>query len=372
MNIVFVTGTRADFGKLKPLISKVVSLENDFNVSIVVTGMHLLNEFGFTAKEVQKIFPGKEIFLEGQHYQEDMSLGFARFTQNFTTYLKSNPSDLIVVHGDRFDALAASIVANTLMVPVAHIEGGEVSGTIDEAIRHSISKFSHIHFVANKDAYKRVRRLGEDPSKIFVVGSPETDVLLSNSLPSIETVKAKYNIEFDSYAILCFHPVVNETELLEEQLDQIDRFVCAAEQNFIWIYPNNDKGSFCIIERIKKFKNSNKIKSFESLRFESYISLLKNADFIVGNTSSGVREAPTLGVPCINLGTRQNGRVDNELVYETNIDSEAMLNVLSKIRELSITNKYMNFGSGNVADKIVDVLKDINVGKVGVQKYFHD
>lgn len=372
MKIVFVTGTRADFGKLKPLISKIDVMPNQFSVSIVVTGMHLLDQFGFTAKEVQKVFPGKEVFLEGQRYQEEMTLGFARFTQNFTGYLEECRPDLVVVHGDRFDALAASIVANSLMVPVAHIEGGEVSGTIDEAIRHSVSKFSHIHFVANEEAGKRVRRLGEDPNKIFVVGSPETDVLLGDDVPSLSEVKEKYDIAFDQYSILCFHPVVNEIEKLGAQLDEIEKFVREVDENLIWIYPNNDKGSLYIIERIKELRQLKKIKVFESLRFEYYVSLLRNANFVLGNTSSGVREAPVLGVPCINVGSRQNGRVDSQLVLDTEIDFSAMMSSLKKVRVMNVSGGHTNFGSGSVADKIVKVLNDINIGKVEIQKVFHE
>ena len=372
MNICFVTGTRADFGKLKPLITKLSVEDSGFNVSIVVTGMHLLEQFGNTAMEVEKVFPGKSVHLEGQKYQEEMTFGFARFTRNFGHYLEENEVDLVVVHGDRFDALAAAIVSNSFMTPVAHIEGGEVSGTIDEAIRHSVSKFSHIHFVANEEAHRRVRRLGENPEYIFVVGSPETDVLLGEDLPSIENVRSLYDVEFENYAILCFHPVVNEVEEIEQQLDELEEFILNANNNFIWVYPNNDKGSALIIDRIKKLSNLGNLKSFESLRFECYISLLRNADYIVGNTSSGVREAPVLGVPSINIGSRQNGRVESDLVFNSDIDTDSMLCCLEKIKKMSAGIRSFNFGSGSVSEQIATILEEINIRKLDVQKFFHD
>ena len=239
---LFVTGTRADFGKIKSILLGMSDAVNDFDVELVVTGMHLLSEFGNTKYEIDKFFSGRKYEVEGQRFQENMTSGFARFSLGFLDVLKVSKPDFVVVHGDRFDALGAAIASSNEGIPVVHIEGGEVSGTIDEAIRHSISKFSHVHLVSNEIAKKRVAQLGEDIGHIYVTGSPETDIFFSDNLPTLEATKLYYDIDFEKYAIFCFHPVTTEFDSLEQQISSLISFASSTELGIIWIYPNNDKG----------------------------------------------------------------------------------------------------------------------------------
>ena len=210
--ILFLTGTRADFGKLKPLISAVKN-SGDFNYLIAVTGMHLSERYGNTQVEIEKAgFTNRKAFANVDEKHRS-AVVLANTISGLTSVVDDFRPDLLVVHGDRIEALAGAITGALSNVRVAHIEGGEFSGTIDESLRHAITKLSHLHFVANTSAAKTVQQLGEDPSSIFVIGSPEIDLMLSPHLPSIESVRRHYEIAFDRYAILIFHSVTTEQKL---------------------------------------------------------------------------------------------------------------------------------------------------------------
>ena len=370
MKYLIVTGTRADFGKLKGLIKKLDSDHGD-EVVIIATGMHLLEEFGQTVIEIEKLFPGKIKRIEGQKFQENMSIGLSRFIKNFDFLLKAEEPDLVIVHGDRFDALGASIVASNRSIHVLHIEGGEVSGTIDEAIRHSVTKFSHIHMVSNETSRNRVIQLGENPERTFITGSPETDILTSSALPELEYVKNRYEITYSEYSIFCFHPVTSEYQEISTQIKVLISFAESIDENIIWIYPNNDAGGSIIIKELQKINNP-QIKIFDSIRFENYVTLLKNSKMIVGNSSSGVREAPVLGVPCLNVGSRQQGRVQSELVHETKIDIECLMRSYELIKSSKPTNSDRQFGEGDVADKIIKIIKGLDLNSISIQKTFYE
>ena len=195
--------------------------------------------------------------------------------------------------------------------------------------------------------------------------------MLSSNLPSKKETFLRYDIEFDNYCIFCFHPVTSELNKTRSYIREIIEFAKLIKKQIIWIYPNNDNGSNIIIEEIKKI-TSPKIKFFESLRFEHYITLLKNCEMIVGNSSSGVREAPVFGVPCINLGSRQSGRVKNNMIFNTDIDIKKMQEAYNKILISDSGNKNFKFGKGNVAKKITKILKTINMMEVPIQKKFYE
>ena len=207
--IVFLTGTRADFGKLKSLMSISQNSEN-FEVHLFVTGMHMNSLYGFTVDEIVKA-GFKNIYKYINHESiEYMDRNLAKTIDGFSQYIAQISPDLIVVHGDRVEALAGAIVGSLNNILVAHIEGGEVSGTIDELIRHSVTKMSHIHLVANSEAKKRLIQLGEFEKSVFTLGSPDLDLMDEKSLPSLKKVKDYYDILFDDFAIAMFHPITTE------------------------------------------------------------------------------------------------------------------------------------------------------------------
>lgn len=371
MRLVFISGTRADFGKIKPVILEALSRNQE--VHVVATGMHLIESMGYTYKEIEKIQNISLHKIDGQELKDSLVTGFHKFTRNLLQYLKKNISntDFVFVHGDRFDALAGAIVCNELSIKVAHIEGGEVSGTIDEAIRHSVSKFAHVHFVSNRAAEQRVLRLGENPENIIVSGSPETDVLLSEDLPSLEESKKRYNIDFESYIIFCFHPVTSEISKLKNQLENIKEFLSYIEENIIWIMPNNDNGRELIIDSFQSFTDS-KIRKFQSIRFEHYLSLLKHSKAIIGNSSSGIREAPVFGVPTLNIGSRQHGRSLSPTVINVDCVKKDLLLAWRHLLELKIRNNEVHFGSGSVSKTILDNLELLAKKNVSIQKIYYD
>src|SRR4030095_3338465 len=239
--------------------------------------------------------------------------------------------DLIVVHGDRIEALAGATVGALNNILVAHIEGGELSGTVDELIRHAVSKLSHTHFVANDEAKKRLMQMGELEESVFVIGSPDMDVMLSENLPGIEAVKEYYEIEFDNYALSIFHPVTTEFDLMPEHAANYFEALAHSGLNYVAIYPNNDKGSDIIMQQVKKLQHHSNFKVFPSLRFEYFLTLLKHASFIIGNSSAGIREAPCYGIHTVNVGTRQNGRSRNPHIINTSYEVTDILKGLRKV-----------------------------------------
>ncbi len=370
--IMFLTGTRADYGKIKSVIKK---LENTrgFQTYIYVTGMHLNKKYGSTYKAIEK--DGfKNIFLS-QPIQEyfTMDIALAENIKQFSEYVKIIKPDLIVVHGDRLEALAGVIVGSFNNIYVAHIEGGEVSGTIDESIRHAISKLSHFHFVSSKKAKERLIQMGEDKNNIYVTGSPNIDILLSDNLPVLDSVKEYYDIEYENYAILIYHPVTTELTNIKSNCKILINALQKTNDNFIVIYPNNDMGNEIIMNEYNNLKSNNKFKIFPSLEFEKFLTLLKNAKYIIGNSSAGIMESGIYGVPAINIGSRQNGRYDDKKVF--NIQSidyrEAdILNAISNIEDYRIINKF--FGKGNSSELILKELRKKSFWNNNVQKTFHD
>jgi UDP-N-acetylglucosamine 2-epimerase (hydrolysing) len=254
---------------------------------------------------------------------------------------------------------------------VSHVEGGEVSGTIDELIRHSITKLSHLHFVSNKEAKNRVIQLGEEENNVYVIGSPDIDVMLSSDLPDIKKSKERYEIDFDDYGIFIYHPVTTELSKLSDNIKKVVTAIIVSEENYIVIYPNNDEGSEIIFNEYKRFEDENNFKIFPSIRFEYFLTMLKNSKFIIGNSSSGIREAEIYGVPSINIGTRQNNRSLNEDIINVSENKAEILNAIDKAQSLDLKQKY-SFGSGKSSEEFIEILSDKNIWNISYQKNFVD
>ena len=334
--IVFITGTRADYGKLKSLILK-VQRDKRFKSYLVITGMHILKKFGYTKVEIDKDKIKNCYKFSNQFNTNSMDIILANTIKGLNKFLSNKKVDLIVVHGDRIESLAAAITGNLNNIKIAHIEGGEISGTVDEIIRHSISKLSHLHFVTNKIAKQRLIQMGEVKKNIFTIGSPDVDIILSNNLPNIAAVKKKYEIKFDEFAICIFHPVTTELKKIEHQIDLLVSNLIKSKFNYVILYPNNDMGSEIIFNKINwlKQKKLENFKILPSMRFEYYLALLKNSNFIIGNSSSGIMEAPYYGVPTIDLGTRQANRAKIKSIFSTN-NYSIILDLIKKFKKNNI------------------------------------
>jgi UDP-N-acetylglucosamine 2-epimerase (hydrolysing) len=369
-NILFITGTRADFGKLKSLIN-ITSKSKQFSVNIFATGMHLQSKYGYTIDEIYKcgyknIFP-----YINQTAENSMDCTLAKTIEGLSNYVKEFKPDLIIIHGDRVEALAGAIVGTLNNILVAHIEGGEVSGTIDELLRHSISKLCHIHFVSNAAAKKRLIQMGEMSENIFIIGSPDVDVMLSKKLPDAEQMRKRYGIKFKKYSVLLFHPVTTEISKIELYSENLARAITDSNLNYVVIYPNNDLGSSAILNHFKAFQDNDKIKIFPSIRFEYFLSLLKNASMIVGNSSAGIREAPYYGVPVVNIGTRQQNRALHKDIINTDYSYENILKSIRKASEAKFKKEKL-FGKGNSDKLFSGIISDKKFWNINIQKQFRD
>lgn len=367
--ILFLTGTRADFGKIKSLVS-VLDNHREFEVFVFVTGMHLQKEYGYTLIEIERCnFKNVEAF-ENHTHETTMDLTLAKTIEGFSAYCKTIEPDLIVIHGDRVETLAGAIVGSLNNILVAHIEGGELSGTVDELIRHSVTKLSHIHFVSNNEAAKRLIQMGETESSIFTIGSPDIDIMFSDNLPSKDSVKEYYKIEFKEYAIVMFHPVTTEAKQMEQYAKDFVESLVLANENFVVIYPNNDLGSKYIIDAYQKVKDNPRFRIFPSLRFEYFLVLLKNAKFIIGNSSAGIREAPYYGIPIINIGTRQQNRTLNADILNVDYQKENISGALQTVNTHKINAAGNDFGKGNSAELFLNSLLSGKIWEINHQKEF--
>lgn len=371
--IVFLTGTRADYGKIKSLIESVEAMEG-YEACIFATGMHMLSKYGNTYKEILKDGYQNIYTYINQSGKESMDIILSNTILGFGNYVAEMKPDAIVVHGDRLEALAGAIVGAFNNIKVFHIEGGEVSGTIDESIRHAITKFAHYHLVSNEKAKKRIIQLGESEENIFVFGSPDIDVMLSDTLPDIEAVRTYYDIPFPNYAVFMYHPVTTEVELLPEHVKAVVDGVLRSERNYVVIYPNNDNGTDIILKELERLHGNSRFRVLPSMRFEFFLSLLKNAEFVIGNSSSGIREAGVYGIPAIDVGTRQGGRYilgENKHIVHVEETEDAICFAIEQVLKLKLEPSF-DFGSGNSTEVFKSIITDENVWERQVQKRFVD
>ena len=368
-NLLFLTGTRADFGKLEPLA--VAARDAGHGVTFFVTGMHMLDRYGLTKIEVHRM-PGVKVheFLN-QRPGDPQDVILAKTVMGFSDYITEHRPDLIVVHGDRIEALAGALVAATNYIPSAHVEGGEVSGTIDEVFRHCNTKLAAQHFVSSEQAARRVMALGEPADTIHVIGSPELDFHMGPSGVTLDEVRAHYAIPFDDYGIAVFHPVTSEAATMGAQADGLFGALDASGQNFVVIAPNNDPGSeaiFAVLDRLPK----DRFRVLPSMRFAHFSELMKNAACMVGNSSAGVREAPFLGLPSLDIGTRQSNRSDAPSVTACEASDRTTILDFLATHWGRPADRHEGFGQGSAAERFVAVLARPDFWALSLQKAFRD
>jgi len=368
--ILFVTGTRADFGKIKSLMDKVEKMEG-FELHVLVTGMHMMKLYGSTFNEVKKQNYKNSYLISNQHIDEPMCSILSNTISIISRLVNSIDPEMIVVHGDRIEALAGATVGALNHIRVCHIEGGELSGTIDDSIRHSITKLSHIHMVANDEAKQRLIQMGENKKAIFIIGSPDLDIMDSESLPSLEEAKNHYEINFKNYGIVMFHPVTSEEKDIHKYTENLFKVLDNSGKQYIVIYPNNDPGSLKILDVIEKYKKHVNFRVFPSINFESFLVLLKNSELIIGNSSAGVREAPFYGLPSVNVGTRQNSRFRGPSVLDCGYSEKEIEYALGQVDKLDV-EKSTWFGKGNSTELFESHIDSERMWDIPVQKVFVD
>lgn len=377
--ICVVTGSRAEYGSLYWLI-KEIEADQDLELQIIVTGMHLSSEFGFTYKEIKKDFKiDKKINM---HLSSDTSIGISRSMgiaqASFAkAYSKLKP-DIIVILGDRYEIFSAASAAMIARIPLAHIHGGEATeGSIDEAIRHSITKMSHLHFTATDEYKNRVIQLGENPTRVFNVGGMGIENIKKLNLLNKNEFEKSINFKLNKKNILItFHPVTLEKNASKKQfqelLDAIDEL---EDTNIIFTKANSDIDGKIINKMIDKYVNKNFYKSrvFISLGQLRYLSALQYMDAIVGNSSSGLTEAPSYKIGTINVGDRQKGRIKANTVIDCLADKASIKNsfkvLYSKKFQSVLKNSKNPYGDCCASQKIVKVLKTVSLDNI-LKKFF--
>ena len=375
MKIFIVTERRADFSRFRPIL-KLIKKENKINYQLVVTGLHLVKKYGYTINEIKKdkikihnkfVMFNKKYFHhnDGAAMSDAMGIAF----RNLSKILKKSKPDLILSGFDIAANFALTVCGAHMNIPVAHIQGGEVSGTIDESIRHGMSKFSNIHFTANKETENRLIKMGEIKKNIFVVGCPSIDALKSEKQITQKKIFAKFKLDLTKpYSIVIQHSVTSEIYSAQKQMKQTILALKKFDMQHLIIFPNNDAGSDKIIKMIKK----SNLNCVPSLNLTEYKTLLANCEILIGNSSSGVHEAATFKIPVVNIGTRQNGRTKPKNVL--NVDHNPV--EIIKAIKLGLSNRFKKkikniknpYGDGNSATKIVKIIKSLNLKKFNTQK----
>lgn len=374
-HVWFLTGTRADFGKLKPLIAAAAAVPG-VRVTVLATGMHLLDRYGYTVLEVRRLPPPirvREFANQAEGATSDEIL--ADTVRSLGRLLAEQRPDLLVVHGDRIEALGGAAAGALLGIRVAHVEGGERSGTIDGVLRHAVSKLSHVHLVANEEAAQRVEQLGEDPASVHVIGSPDIDVMLSSDLPSLESVFDAYDLDLDPqrYAIALLHSVTTEPpEAAGAAAAAMLDALAAHDLDAVVVYPNNDPGGAAILDAYEQPRPHPRLRFFPSVRFEAFLTLLRHARAIVGNSSAGVREAPLYGVPAVNIGSRQRDRSQHGLIVPSDADAASIGRALELALAMERRPITDHFGSGDSALRFASLLTSDELWSVDLDKRFLD
>ncbi|MGY6633838.1 MAG: UDP-N-acetylglucosamine 2-epimerase [Alkalilacustris sp.] len=367
-HILFVTGTRADFGKLEPLAA--AARDAGFRVGFFVTGMHMLDRYGLTKLEVRRM-PGVEVteFLN-QREGDPQDMIFAKTVIGFSDHVRQARPDLIVVHGDRVEAMATAFVAATNNLRCAHVEGGEVSGTIDEVFRHCNTKLATLHLVSSQTAAARVRAMGEAAAAVAVIGSPELDSHARPSGVSLDEVRARYAIPFAEYGIAVFHPVTSEPDI-GAQAAAFFATLEASGRAFVVIHPNNDPGCDAILATIEALP-AERFRALPSMRFAYFSQLLRDAACVVGNSSAGVREAPFLGIPSLDVGTRQTNRARGPSLSRAAARDAAAIGAFLAREWGRRYPRDTQFGQGDAASAFARLLAADTIWSQPLQKRFHD
>lgn len=381
--ICVITGSRAEYGLLFWII-KGIHEDPELELQLVVTGMHLSPEFGLTVGEIEKdgfpIAERVEMLLSSDTESAiaaSMGLGMIGFAKAYERLMP----DVLVVLGDRFEIFSAIAAAVPFKIPVAHIHGGEITeGAIDELFRHSITKMSHLHFTATELSAQRVRQMGEPSENVFCFGSPAIDNVFSLDLMSREQLCRELGIPFGrKIGVVTYHPVTLANETPEVQMSELLKAI-ESISGIYWIFtmPNADSGGRIIIKMLNDFitRNSEKGKAFISLGQVKYLSLLKYACLMVGNSSSGLIEAPSFALPVVNIGNRQDGRIKGKNVIDVPdckhyMIVDAVNKALTEDFMKAIKNSKNPYGTGNASFKIVETLKAIDLNSI-IKKRFQD
>lgn len=382
--IAVVTATRAEYGLLSPVIKKLREYENEeFKVCLIVTGTHLKKEFGFTADEIEKDDVRIDFKIEIPVKNEtasDISDNQAETLKKFTGLFAKEKFDAVMLLGDRYETLAIAIAAGNSNTPVFHLCGGDTTeGAMDEWIRHSITKIGYLHFVTNEVSKRRVIQMGENPERVYNYGSTGIDNVYRLSDMTKNEVLESIGLKDCRYALCTYHPVTLEGNSEEEQIDAfVESIKAFPEIMFIVTKANSDRGGSRINSLLEDAAKKNEnMRLYDSLGVRRYLSLMKYAEFVLGNSSSGILETPAFHIPTVNIGDRQRGRLQSESIINCLPSKEdiikAIKTALSDDFKKICLSAVCEYGDGYAAEKIaakcVEVIKE---DKIDLKKRFYD
>ena len=364
--IFYVSGTRADYGLMRETL-KILDKDDDINLSICVTGMHLSSLYGKTINEIKndgfKICATISTEVENTTHSE-MAKAIGHNIINLTDIFAKERPDIVLLLGDRGEMLAAAIAAVHLNIPIVHLHGGERSGTVDEMIRHAISKLAHYHFVATEASKVRLIAMGEIDNSIFVVGAPGLDEIKLHIPCSKEDFINQYQFNPQKQiALLIYHPVVQEYEELKLQFSNTLKAALSLDLQIICLQPNSDAGGQLIREELTQYENHPNIKIIKHLLRKQYIDCLANVNVMLGNSSSGIIEAASFNLPVVNIGSRQNLRERSNNVIDVDNNFESIKKSLEKALKQIYRNYRNCYGDGNTSERCYYLLKNINLNK---------
>jgi len=377
-----VTVARSDYGIYLPLLRK-IQADPDLRLHLIVAGMHLSPEFGLTVKAIEadgfEIGERVEMLLSSdtpEGIAKSMGLGTIGFAQ---AYARFQP-DILVVLGDRFEMHAAALAALPFKIPVAHIHGGEITqGAIDDALRHSMTKLSHLHFVSTQEYAQRVIQMGEEPWRVTVSGAPSLDNLRVTRLLAREELAARFDLHLDEppFLLVTFHPVTLEYEQTEWQVTELLAALEVCGLPVVFTMPNADTSGRTIARMIEEFvATHSSAQAVDNLGTQGYFSMMALAAAMVGNSSSGIVEAASFELPVVNVGSRQRGRVRGTNVIDVDYKRTSILEGLQRALDPKFRAKLRGirnpYGSGGASEKIIEVLKQVRLDDKLVMKHFHD
>ncbi|AIQ14805.1 UDP-N-acetylglucosamine 2-epimerase [Paenibacillus durus] len=372
--VLVVTGTRADYGIYYPILQSIEE-DADLDLHLLVTGMHLSPQFGYTIQHIRqdgfRISAQVDCLIQGStHGNMAKSIGLAIL--GMTQALEMIEPDCMLILGDRGEMLAAAIAASHMNILLFHLHGGEVSGTIDESVRHAISKLSHVHLTATEASRERLIKMGEDPWRVHVVGAPRIETMMNTRLPELTQVKQKYDLHMSNdYILFIYHPVTTEAANLAI-LKEMVQILLDSGKDLLCVMPNADAGADAIKEVYNHFARHPHLFRVTNLQHLDYLTMLRNAAVLAGNSSSGIIEAASFHVPVINIGNRQGRRERSGNVIDISEDAAelapALHNALSESFRKSVAEMDNVYGKANTSSSIVSRLKEISKTDEWIQK----
>ena len=372
--ISITTGSRAEYGVIKPFLNDIIKSKK-LELYLIVTGMHLSKKYGLTLKDIKKdgfkIYATIDSVPQGNttfHMAKAVGTGICRFSEVFR---KLKP-DLNVIIGDRDEMLSSAIAAYHMNIPNVHIHGGEISGGIDEYNRHAITKMSNIHFAPTKKSKLRIIKMGEEPKYVFHTGALAIDEIKNNKISTKKYFEKKYGVKIDKDTIVLLqHPVTTESSSSKNQIIQTLNAIVKIGKQTISITPNSDAGNQEIFNNLKKYsKKYEFIKLFTSFPRNDYLAILRNCGVLVGNSSSGIIEASYFNTPVVNIGKRQEGREKSKNIINVSSNSSKSIyeSILQAIKKKTTKDGKMIYGNGHASKKMISILEKIQINNNLIEK----